>query len=447
MSCSNLFRCLILITLLPAALHSVEAQNHWQPPGGYAAGGQPLGGYAQGGYAPGGYAQGGFTQGRFAPNYAPSGYAQGGQSQASVIDHYVGEKPRLFDSEQPFERALAEVTKRSWIRLEFLHWNLDGPDSRAIGAPLLNPTNPLIVPDNQNGGLPTGVGITPNASGLGLNSTSGIRGTWGLDLSFADFELEFFGTEDKNDTFGFNNLAGFRTAGAEAIGTVGLPNVVIPLLTNGGVADAATANFLIFDESFNAELESQLWGSEATFFTKPYLPGNGFQWQWLAGFRYLAYDETFRSTGVFNNGGTQLDQVTQISADSTNDLYGPQVGFRTQVDSKWFTFSATPRVAFTLNNNTGSAFFNGVETGDDDDVDFTPIVQVSFKGEVHVTPNFSFYGGYDFMWIYRLSRPSDNLVFDSTPGVGGDFTTEIRQQTDLQSFAAEGLTVGAVLRY
>ena len=82
------------------------------------------------------------------------------------------------------------------------------------------------------------------------------------------------------------------------------------------------------------------------------------------------------------------------------------------------------------------------------DVDFTPIVQVSFAGEIHLTPSFSIFGGYDFMWIYRMTRPYDNLVYDSTTNLlANGFTSQVRQEIDLESFYARGLTVGCVLRY
>lgn len=408
----NLFRCLILLTLLPAVLQPAVAGKH--PPG-----------YWQ----------------------SPGMHVPRSQNQGPILDYYAGERPRLINPDQPFERAISEVAKRSWLRFEFIHWDIDGPDRGAIGAPILNQTDPLQVFDNRNGGIATGVGIIPSIDQLGLNNTSGVRGTWGLDLSSADFELEFFGTQDKDDSFGFNNLSAFRDDGTESLGTVDRPNVVIPLLTDGGVADAASANYLVFDSSFSAQIESRMWGGEATLLTKPYLPGHGFQWQWLGGFRYLAYDESFSATGVFNNGGLEADQSTSIAARTTNDIYGPEVGARAQVDNKWFTLSATPRIAFALNNYTGSTMFNGVETARETGVDFTPVVQVSFKGEVHVTPNLSLFGGYDFMWIYRATRPYDNIVYDSTSDVGGSFVPNIRQSIDLESLATRGLSIGAVLRY
>lgn len=408
----NLFRCLILMTLLPAVLHPVQAGNH--PPG-----------YWQ----------------------APGMHIPRSQYQAPVLDYYVGDKPKLVDPGQPFERAFAEVTKRSWIRFEYLHWDFERPDREGIGAQLLNATDPLQVFDNRNGGIDTGIGVIPSHELLGLDDASGVRGTWGLDLSSADFELEFFGSEDKSDSFTFSDLAAFRTAGTENLGTVDRPNVVIPLLTSGAPADAATANFLVYDSSFTSQIESRMWGAEASLLTKPYIPGDGFQWQWLGGFRYLSYDEDFQHTGVFNNGGTAADVVTRIEADTSNNMYGPEFGARAQIDNKWFTLSATPRIAFALNNYSSQTVFDGQSTGTEDDVDFTPIVQVSFKGEIHVSPNLSLFGGYDFMWIYRMTRPYDNIVYDSTPGVGGGFTPDIRQQIDLESFSTRGLSIGAVLRY
>lgn len=410
----NLFRCLILMTLLPVA---------WFP--------------AQAGQHPPGYWQ------------APGMHCPQSQNQAPILDYYVGNKPEFCDPGQPFEQAMSAVAQRSWLQFEYLHWDLDRPDAGSIGAPVLNlnPTQPLQVFDNQNGGVDTGIGVIPSHDILGLNDVGGFRGTWGLELAEAEFELQFFGTDDKDDIASFPNLAAFRLAGLENLGTSDRPNIVIPLLNNGVVSDAATANYLVYDSSFSSQIQSRMWGAEASLLTKPYIPGDGLKLQWLGGFRYLSYEEDFSHRGVYNNGGTVADEVTLIGADSMNNIYGPEVGARAQVDNRWFTFSATPRIAFALNNYTASTMLNGRVTGDETDVDFTPVVQVSFKGEVHVTPHISLYGGYDFMWIYRMARPFDNIVYDSTPGLGGDFTPNIRQDVDLSSFATQGLSLGAVIRY
>jgi len=367
--------------------------------------------------------------------------------QAPVIDYYSGQPPKLWDDQQPVEHFLGELGKRSWIRLDYIHWSFESPDSQFIGAPVQNLIEPLNVTSTQAGSGAFGVGVIPDVANLSLNDTPGVRGTWGLDLSNAEFELEFFGTGQNDSDFSITNISGFRPDGSTGIGTAERPNVVVPLLSSGASVDADTANYLLFDSSYSASMKAQMWGTEATLLTKRYIPGDGLGWQWLGGFRYVNYNEEFGHRGVFNNGGLIADQVTQFQASTTNHMYGPEVGFRSSVNHRWFTFSATPRIAFTLNNHTSETSFNGVSVGDSNDVDFTPIVQVSFTGEVHLTPNFSVFGGYDMMWMYRMSRPHDNIVYDSSPGAGGAFNADISQVMDLNSFSAEGLSIGCVLRY
>ncbi|MEZ6130915.1 MAG: BBP7 family outer membrane beta-barrel protein [Planctomycetaceae bacterium] len=367
--------------------------------------------------------------------------------QAPVIDYYSGQPPQLWDDQQPVEHFLGELGKRSWLRLDYIHWSFESADSQNIGAPVTNLIPPLNVTSTQAGSGAFGVATIPNASGLSLNDTPGARGTWGLDLTNAEFELEFFGTGQNDSSFSITNISGFRPATATGIGTEERPNVVIPLRSSGAVVDADTANYLLFDDSFTAGLRGQMWGTEASLLTKRYIPGDGLGLQWLGGFRYLSYDEEFSAQGTFNNGGLIANEVTRIQANTTNQMYGPEVGFRTSVNHRWFTFSATPRIAFTLNDHSAATAFNGVSVGSGSEVDFTPIVQVSFVGELHLTPNFSVFGGYDMMWIYRLTRPYDNVVYDSSPGLAGAFNTDISQAIDLNSFSAEGLSIGCVFRY
>lgn len=372
------------------------------------------------------------------------------QYQAPTVDYYVGQKPQLWDDQQPVERFMGNLAERSWLRVDYLHWTLARPGSQSIGAPVLDPQDPFIVFDNING-VTAGVSTVPGTGNIALDDTSGIRGTWGLDLANADLELEFFGTEQNHDGFSLTNLSAGRAMGAETEGTAARPNVVTPLLTNGSPANAATANYLIYDNSFRTTLSSQIWGAEATLLSEPYLSGPGIHWQWLGGFRYIAYEEEFRNRGVNDGGGLGTATVTAFGGETVNNLYGPEVGGRISATHRWFTFSATPRIAFALNDYTAITSSSPLGTTEvrysGSDIEFTPIVQVSFVGELHVTPNFSIFGGYDFMWIYRMTRPFDNIVYDSVPGLTGGFTADIRQQVDLESFYTRGLSVGCVWRY
>ena len=370
--------------------------------------------------------------------------------QAPIVDYYQGQRGAIWDSEQPIEQFVSNVAQRSWMRFDYLHWHLEGPPNEALGAPVLNAPTPLVVFDNQTG-TTAGEGVIPSFADISLHNTPGVRGTWGIDLEGSNLELEFFGTEQKSDFLQFTNIAAGRTAGAETVGTTASPNVVIPLLTNGVPADASAANYLIFDSSFQSTLRSQIWGAEATLLSEPYVDGPGIHMQWLGGFRFVQLEEQFDNVGVSNGGGLLVDTVTTWGGSTLNSMYGPEVGFRLSATHRWFTFSATPRVAFTLNdyNATNRAAPLGATqvVSTVGDVEFTPIVQVSFTGEIHLSEQFSIFGGYDFMWIYRVTHPYDNVAYDSTTGIVGGFTPNINQIVDLESFALRGLSIGCVFRY
>lgn len=401
------------------------------------------------------------------------------QYQAPILDYYSGQKPKLWDDQQPVEHFLGELSKRSWMRVEYLHWSFDGPHNVHVGAPVNDLTSPLIVTtalnnDPQAGNY--GVGQIPPLGALSLSDIPGVRGTWGLDLSNAEFELQVFGTGQADDSFAFTNIAGFRTQDPNALpnettstvvgpgvtvvttttltdipvtGTEASPNYVIPLLSNGSVADASGANYLVFDESLSSSFSSQMWGAEASFLTKPYIPGEGFHWQWLGGFRYISYDEEASVQGRFRNGVANVPgNLTHIAADSTNSVYGPEVGFRSSIVHRWFSVSATPRIAFAINDYSGTTSFNGNMTDSAGDVEFSPIVQVGLSGELHLTPNFSVFGGYDFMWMTNVSRPFENIVYDSGDANNdGIAEAQIRQEIDLTSLFTQGLSIGGVFRY
>ena len=214
---------------------------------------------------------------------------------------------------------LGELAKRSWIRLEYLHWTLGRPGSEDIGATVtdFDPTRADQVQDRQ-GGAPTPVGIVdiPNLGNISLDDTSGIRGTWGLDLAGSDLEVQFFGTQQNTDSLLFPRLQSVaRVENATIDDTVnvldgipGSPNIAIPLLTDGAVTPADGGNFLIFNNNFESHLTTQMWGAETYLVTDPYVPGPGVTWQWLGGFRYMAYEEEWLAKCIDHSTKNEVAQ-------------------------------------------------------------------------------------------------------------------------------------------
>ena len=397
------------------------------------------------------------------------------QYQAPVVDHYVEQAPGLWDENRPIEHFLHEVTSRSWLRLEFMQWSLQGPSGGTIGAPVSGlqfvvPNNsiegidvPILVNDNLNGGNTAGFTLFPQSNGLDLIDTPGIRGTLGVAMNGGDLELSFFGFEQQSSVTAFNDIDGPRQIIAArppvggvgvvidpALGTTTNPNYAIPLLTDGTVTDVAGLNSLIFDKSLQATLSSQMWGSELTFLTDRYVPGEGFGFQWLGGLRYTNLDESYNIQGIYD-GGAAADRTTNISSAVNSNYYGPEAGARFSVNTRWFTLSATPRIMMGLNDYTATVSANAIGTGlttfESSKVNFGTVTQLNLAAEVHLNTKFSVYGGYDFMWLTQVSRPDQNIYYNSISAGAAGFTPDIRQNVQYSNFAANGFSLGAVFRY
>lgn len=373
--------------------------------------------------------------------------------QAPIVDHYVQGPPKLWDDQQPVEWFLGELARRSWLRVEYLHWGMKDLGDSTAGAPVTGITDrdgQFTAFDNLNGGVSTGIAELFSQDNIDLNDASGVRGTWGLDLNGGQMELSFFGTQEAEDSITLSPLRNFRTGTDPGTGNEFSPNIALPFLTSGNVATTANMNALIFDDSASATMASQVWGTELSFLTDTYMPGEGFHWQWLGGFRYLNLDEQYGFRGVFDDGGTIADRVTTVNADTTNNVYGPQIGARAAIVHRWFTLAATPRISFGLNDYNASVSADplgaGATSSSRDEIDFCTITQLTFSGEVHLSTRFSLYGGYDFMWLPTVARPHESILYDSAAG-GAGFIPSITVADEVSSFLAQGFSIGATFRY
>ena len=382
--------------------------------------------------------------------------------QAPIQDHYIRGNTEVWDENRPIESFLGDVADRSWIRLEFLMWNNNG-DHDHIGAPvsglqansrgeLEGYTVPVPLIDNLNGGtVDTGDALFPNATMLGTKDIPGVRGTWGLDLNGADMEMSFFGMGQSSSSMVDDDISAARVfvglTTPPEFGTSVFPNTAVPLLTDGNIAPVADVNALIFSESVSQNLETQMWGSEIVFLTDSNAPGGaGASYQWLGGFRYVNVDESYGFVGKAVN-----IPATSVNSSTINNFYGPELGARLALSSKYFTFSATPRVMFGINDNSSSvsSIIQGVNgtAHDYQNVDFGTITQINLAAEVHLSPAFSVFGGYDFMVLTGVSKPFDNIYYNSVTDALGDRTADIGQRAELQNLVVNGFSVGAVFRY
>ena len=394
--------------------------------------------------------------------YGGGGYPPAGPGMGYPIrDHYVQQDP-AWDDSAPIEQFLTQVFTKSWFRMEYMLWDIDAPGNVFLGGPFpLNrapgqggsdPRNPFPISDFVDGS-DRGVGIIPDLSGISLNDISSIRGTMGIPFRNGSMEFSIWGTEQMSSGTGIDGLIAARQNENPAVNDVELgtelnPSIVLPLLFDN---TQAGDRFLIFNDRFSSTLTSQLWGAEANVFSGAYSAGEGVKFEPMVGFRYINLDEGFVMSG--EDSRTAAFRDSTIDSQVQNNLYGPSAGFRLAMVHRWFTIEATPRVSFALNNHSSSvAFEQGTTTDtgttvissyeDEDDVDFSTIFQVSGNLRLHVTKTFSIFGGYDALWIYRLSRAYDNVLYNS------DATSPvIGLANDNESMFVHGFSIGGELRF
>jgi hypothetical protein len=104
-----------------------------------------------------------------------------------------------------------------------------------------------------------------------------------------------------------------------------------------------------------------------------------------------------------------------------------------------------------LNDNTSrvSSVYQGVAGTSyrDRTVDFGTVTQINLAAELHVSPQFSIYGGYDFMVLTGVSQAFDNVVYDTAVDGTGARLADIKQNVDLGQVFVNGFSLGGVFRY
>ena len=233
----------------------------------------------------------------------------------------------------------------------------------------------------------------------------------------------------------------------------------MPLLTTGQIG----TSFLIFDGGYAADYHSEIWGSEAKLIFDIGPNANGFTLNPLVGFRYMSFDEQFRQVGLSSFSVLSLNlnsavvvfpeplRAAEIDSKVQNDLYGLQIGASAEYNNKYVTLGVDPRISFGVNHyeaevttNQLRSVFDPRVTTRQDDTTFAPVFDVSMYGQVHLTPNFSLHAGYNFTYLFRVTRPAENIVYNDNgpfapPGVVVDSKT--------QDAHIQGLTVGGEFRF
>jgi hypothetical protein len=249
---------------------------------------------------------------------------------------------------------------------------------------------------------------------------------------------------------------------------------IIPLTQNGRPALTG----LLYEVSYEAFYDSEIWGTEFKFLME-YGPNfNGVSIRPLVGFRYMSVEERFKQVGVtlFNSnimrdegrlfivdqtpfapiGPTQITfrgpaRTSTITSETENSLFGLQLGTRVEYDHKWFSLGVEPRVSLGLNDYEASVTTvnlrnaaDGVVRTSQSDLTFAPVFDVSMYGKLHLTPNFSLHAGYNFTYLFQVTRPVDNVVYNDN---GPDAPPGIVVDAETVDMHIQGLTIGGEFRF
>jgi len=330
-----------------------------------------------------------------------------------------------------------KVYEGGYVRLEYLNWNIGNPGDTLLGAPVLNnqdPRVPFVATDPFGGVL--GLAIVPDASPFQLESNNGFRGTIGAEfVTGGTMELGAFVLAPTTSGFTYGNLLSQNLL-------VGTSTFVGGKLAN---------NIEFYNDYYQATYHSQLWGAEGNFLFDFDRSGL-IEFRPLAGFRYVSLNEKLHQRGNFKDLILLFDTTTDIESTTYNNLYGPQIGFRTEIVTQYFTLGVEPKFAVTANTQIASVRTRNFRSVSDGEVStsqhltsVSPIFEVGAYGTIRLTKYASLRVGYNLMYLLNVTRPEDNIYYNDNGPL--PIKPDVVVSATHHDLAIQGLTVGAEFRW
>ncbi|OYW22285.1 MAG: hypothetical protein B7Z55_04780 [Planctomycetales bacterium 12-60-4] len=244
-----------------------------------------------------------------------------------------------------------------------------------------------------------------------------------------------------------------------------------------GVLDVGDG--ILDNPAYIAAIKTSTWGAESNFFFAPRSPNQDLTFSPMFGVRYMNFREELRQSGgyellrldantgvpvdpveVIVNGQTVLVPVTdeyirRIDATSNNNLYGPQIGLRSELRRKWFAVGATPKVMLGLNsyrtelgtsqilgpNDPSQSLINKETT-------FGVVADLEVFSRIYLGEHVSIFAGYNFLWAGLLARPADQIIYNVQSATA---VTPTQSAFDLKKEHSgaiiQGLSVGGQIEY
>jgi len=347
------------------------------------------------------------------------------------------------------KRALA--VDRVYFSTDYLNWSISDPGDVLLGA---ETRNPEVLRDGFDvfsgaGGTGTLLGRArvPTTENLEARQNNGLQALFGVDLLYGN-SLEFSGfILDKS--YDRDLITGLSEPSPANAG-----NGVYIATTFNIIGDPTDDGLSVYNNYFESIYRSQQWGAQANLILDWDRDGL-LQFRPIVGFRYYQLEEQLFQRGLYSDPAGVADVLTTIDSQTRNSLYGPQLGFRSEIVTKWLTLGVEPKVGFMVNDQRAVVTSNMLRfqgdpltTSVDDYTGFSAVVDIGLYGKVHLTENFSIRAGWNFLWVGRVARPENSIVYDD-PGFGSLATRTVLMgaRTSRHDIITDGLVIGGEWRF
>ncbi|MFH5803464.1 hypothetical protein [Alienimonas sp. DA493] len=363
--------------------------------------------------------------------------------------------------------ARYQPPRGSFVRLEYLHYNMTGEEEGPVGAPIagvtadydeFNDLNNRFAPriNNSNRFFPFGVPVADESRYGGDFSRVGL-----------DDDLETFVTPvlDNNDV---DDFAGARLTLSRPVEDVGraefygfafsqetfVIDPVLPLSVSDSVgiglanADDYYADAIAtFNTDFELEYETELWGTGARMYFDHLAPAQGFGLRPLVGVRYVMLNQNLYQRGVNTEGGVVTS--SELSTTVHNNLFGTELGVEAEYRHEWCTIGVRPALTLGLNQaqvrTRSVGLFSPAESAlrlTDYHTQISPVFDLAAYVRIPLGERFRFSVGYDLLYLANVAQPNSSTVYEGA-GLGtGLARANLGTDRSFDNVTFNGLSLG-----
>ncbi|SFI04714.1 BBP7 family outer membrane beta-barrel protein [Planctomicrobium piriforme] len=388
-----------------------------------------------------------------APTAPPAGYYQpcppgvpgppGAPPGSSMYEQLLPDRHVFYDDDSRCDLTWKEAFAESYVRLDYVHWNISGANNVLLGAPTLSGATTLAAVDPVTGFQPQTTAVVPRL-GDPYDEVNGLRGVIGFPTNVGTLEAEAFYFQQANNKLSMapntNPITGVTTIGATT------------LFNNGVLSDTT---MILYDQGYFAQQKTTFFGSEANWIFKPFTPNVDVEVSPIVGFRYMQLKDQLLIQGQDIQSAT-VTLNHMIESMARNNIFGPQIGLRAETSVWRFDFGAETKFIAGINNvhewlhtqeiynPTTSADPNQTteapRTVHNNRTRFAPILDLALTAKYHMSDRLSIFASYEFMLGTGFARTFDNIYYNAPASVNSP--SAIGLQSKLDEFMAYGFAIG-----